>query len=347
LRFVSAGARANITTNYTNANSSTNTEMPDDAINPQQRQQPHNGNDDYDDNILAEKIYDELLTKIIIEVTCGLHRAAKTGVLPYSDVMAGSVVRKKRQSKDERDDPEHDDADAKLGTAKVNGGIGATAAVVADVVARDGADEESNASEKEVSANANTEENKLESRLLVDVDESKSGSSSKKRKLEKLKANCEEKKAASTEMGGISKNSENNTKANGVDISIGNSNKHNNKNNNNTNSSNNDSGKPDLDIWGRPLQKEPKYQVTCPNCGRNASVPRFTQHLEKCLGFSGRTASMGSTVGSSSTSTGDARANHKNNTNGRNSLHHQSSGSASSGAASSGSAAINVKGKRK
>jgi len=56
---------------------------------------------------------------------------------------------------------------------------------------------------------------------------------------------------------------------------------------------------------------------------------------------------MGSTVGSSSTSTGDARANHKNNTNGRNSLHHQSSGSASSGAASSGSAATNVKGKRK
>src|SRR6056300_1676362 len=41
----------------------------------------------------AELVYDDILSKIIFEVTCGVHRAAKTGILPYSNVMAGTVVR--------------------------------------------------------------------------------------------------------------------------------------------------------------------------------------------------------------------------------------------------------------
>ncbi|KAL7524166.1 hypothetical protein ACHAWF_000839, partial [Thalassiosira exigua] len=39
---------------------------------------------------VAQNIYDDLLKEITIEVACGVHRAAKTGKLPYFNVMAGS-----------------------------------------------------------------------------------------------------------------------------------------------------------------------------------------------------------------------------------------------------------------
>ncbi len=293
--------------------------------------------------------YNDILTKIILEVTCGLHRAAKTGVLPYSDVMAGSVVRKKQRFEEEKRDLEDDDANSKLGAAEGNAGIGgSTASSAADAGDCDWAKEGSHANVREASADANAAESQLQSQPVVDVDD---GSSSTKRKLEGRNGDGEDTKTTSTETVGYSKISGSNNKINMETDSINTTDKHNNSNKNSNNTNNNGtgtgtgSGKPNLDIWGRPLRKEPKYQITCPNCGRSANVPRFTQHLEKCMGLTGKSTSVGSTGGSSLTSAGNANSNFANSKD--NDLHHPSSGSASPGAASGKKVATPVKGSRK
>ncbi|KAL3808624.1 hypothetical protein ACHAXA_009005 [Cyclostephanos tholiformis] len=40
------------------------------------------------------------------------------------------------------------------------------------------------------------------------------------------------------------------------------------------------------DIYGRIPGKEPKYAISCPNCGRQLSSSRLAVHLEKCMGLS-------------------------------------------------------------
>ena len=212
---------------------------------------------------IAEKIYNDILTKIIVEVATGMHRAAKTGVLPYSDVMAGSVVRDEiGEARDgifnsgqiENKDSGNDDGglNREIRGADGDANDNTKGSVVADMKSE------------------HTKEQKEEETYI----------NSKKRKADENDEAQHSSKVGVDSNEAHQKESGIDPKQNNVAMAV-NTNASANKNSNTPNDGNS-SIDPYNDIWGRQPGRECKYQIPCANCGRNITVSRFAQHLEKC-----------------------------------------------------------------
>lgn len=265
----------------------------------------------------AKNIYDHILSKIIVEVTCGFHRAAKTGVLPYSNIMAGSVVDRSvsddaamhgRVSKEGgvvKDDgniqSEINGGDSSAAGDRPHPGVDTTRKNDIEALTKKTEEVESHASSTgeaegkvqdgkghkvsnniQVVGNGNSTES--DDKVVGHCD----GNDAKKRKLQF--SDGQQSAAGSTST---------NT---GISAKIGSipSRYITNKNVPATANSSAILPKAHTDIYGRTPGKEPKYTIPCPNnCGRRLSSIRLAQHLEKCLGLSSRRRNSSSQSGTS------------------------------------------------
>ena len=243
---------------------------------------------------VVESIYNSILHKIMLEIACGIHRSAKTGMMPYSEVMAGSVLPPLPPHLHHHD--AHLSKHYRLPSQPTDllssrDGLATLEDDVESNVRLDGRDYGGDNKRVDTTLQEGQGFNR-NVRDQVAGTEKYDGHVTKSRKLEEqeMKNESERETATKTNIGddegSAKKNASATTHVNDVAIS----NKIANGNDSNNYCSNN------KDIYGRFHLKEPKYPTPCPVCGRNVSVSRLTVHLEKCMGLSGRGSGGGSSV---------------------------------------------------
>ena len=219
----------------------------------------------------AENVYNEILSKVIIEVACGVHRAAKTGVLPYSNIMLGPVnngaVSEENEDGVGNNGRIHNEAGTKDSESGINDGDGVAAAGNDSDTDTTGniidAGQNKVGSQKEGNAIKYSKGQGLEMGSNEELGHGE-GYDAKKTKLQ----------FSQERQSTITTNSESTILSSNI------TDKH-------TATIPDISPKKSTDIYGRTPGKEPKYTIPCPNnCGRQISSSRMALHLENFLGIS-------------------------------------------------------------
>jgi len=219
----------------------------------------------------AEKVYNEILSKVITEVACGVHRAAKTGVLPYSNIMLSPVnsgaVSEENENGVGNNGRIDNEADTKESESEINDGDVEAAAgndfdtdITGNII---DAEQNKIGSQKEGSANKDSKGQGLDMGSNEELGHDE-GDDAKKTKLQ----------FSQERQSTITTNSESTILSSNITDKR-------------TATISNISPKVYTDIYGRTPGKEPKYTIPCPNnCGRQILSSRMALHLEKCLGIS-------------------------------------------------------------
>ena len=268
----------------------------------------------------AESIYDEILSRFIVDVASDIHRAAKTGQLPYSDLMAGSkrqppLADEAEARRGEGDKKPSDDVDGnteQYGANATRGAANVPSGKTSDGTATKNVDtaheHKMGGVEQIIQQKQDPKEQKQNDGTAkiatanADKSTPNEGSDAKKRKVEFDKAS----KTTNTSNINIppvlvvgttstlpptKKGTTTTTTITPLPIIPPRS-----------------PTKPVYtDIYGRTPGKEPRYTIPCPNypaCTRNISCSRLAVHLEKCLGLPSSRRRNSSSTGNAGSSSG-------------------------------------------